>query len=145
MNNINYEDDYYGWVAQQAEYVRKSEFDKLDMEHFIEEVLSLGNDEVRVLSSHLEIYLMHLLKVKFQSYLHNRSWDLSIKNSANKYKKTLKKNPSLKPLLKEIIEDSYESARIEAAKETGLQEEIFPVNCPWSIKDIFPEIEEKYT
>ncbi len=144
MNNLNYVDDYYGWIEQQAEYIKRSEFDKLDKEHLIDEVLSLGNDEIRNITSFIEIFFMHMLKIKYQPYMHTRSWDLSIKICQNKFKKILKKNPSLKPLLKEIIYDSYESARLEAAKETGLDENIFPEHCLWSVKDIFPEIEDKY-
>ena len=53
--------------------------------------------------------------------------------------KTLKKNPSLKPKLKEIIDDAYYTARLSASQETGLLEDTFPEECPWTIKEILGE------
>jgi hypothetical protein len=76
--------------------------------------------------------------------MHAIAWDLSIKEANHKAQKTLKENPSLKPKLKEIVEDAYFSARIRAALETKMQEKIFPEKCPWSLKDLFPTLEKKY-
>jgi hypothetical protein len=41
--------------------------------------------------------------------------------------------------LKGIIEDAYFSAHLIAADETNLNEDTFPEECPWSLKEIFPE------
>ena len=79
---------------------------------------------------------MHLLKARYQPTKHSKSWDLSIKNSRQKFKKVLKKNPCLKPKLPEILIDSYESARLDAALETKLDEKAFPINCPWKIEEV---------
>jgi len=36
MNNINYDDDYFGWVEQQATHIKNSEFERLDKEQLID-------------------------------------------------------------------------------------------------------------
>lgn len=131
-----YDDDYFGWINQQANFLRNKEYEKVDLTNLIEEIESLGISEKRRLESFLKILLLHLLKCKYQPTRHSKSWDLSIKNSSRQFLRTLKENPSLKPKLKEILEDAYFSARLEAAQETGLDEETFPENCPWTIEEI---------
>lgn len=134
-----YEKDFFKWTRNQAHFLKKEEFSRLDIKHLIEEIESLGRSEKRMLESYLEVLLMHLLKVKYQPTKHTRSWDLSIKNSRKKANKVLKENSSLKPKLKEIINSAYESAILEAADETGLDEKKFPKNCPWSEKELLSE------
>jgi Domain of unknown function DUF29 len=136
---LEYENDFAKWANTQAMHLKKQEFSKLDIENIIEEIESLGRSERRTLESYLEILLMHMLKIKYQPAKHSRSWDLSIKNSRQKFKKVLNKNPSLKPKLEEILKDSYESAILDAALETMLDENVFPVNCPWTMAEILSE------
>ncbi len=140
-----YDSDFYKWVNTQAQLLKKGEFSKLDTENLIEEIESLGKSEKRTLKSYLEVLLMHKLKCEYQPGMHTISWDLSIKESLHKAQTTLSENPSLKSQLKEIIEDAYFSARLKAAAQTGLDEKNFPKKCKWSVKEIFPNLKEKYT
>ena len=141
---IEYEKDFYKWVNNQAKFLRKGEFSKLDIDNLIEEIESLGKSERRTLESFLEKLLMHRLKVMFQPGMHTSSWDSTIKIASHKAQKTLDENPSLKPKLKEIIKNVYYSARLLASGETGLMEDTFPEECPWTLKEIFPNLEKKY-
>ncbi len=143
-NTLSYDKDFYKWTTNQARFLKNGEFSKLDIENLIEEIESLGRSEKRTLKSYLEILLMHMLKVEFQPGKHTTSWDISTKVASHKAQKTLLENPSLKPKLKEIVEDAYFSARLDAALETKLDEGTFPEKCPWSLKDIFPDLEKKY-
>jgi len=131
-----YEKDFFNWTEHQALFLQKKDFSKIDIENLIEEIRSLGQSEYDKLESHLMILLQHLLKIKYQPTLHSRSWDLSVKGSARNFQKTLKRNPGLKSKLDEILEDAYFNARLEAAKDTGLDEDTFPENSPWTIKEI---------
>lgn len=139
-----YEKDFSKWALTQAALLKKGEFSKLDIEHLIEEIQDLSKREKQRLTSHLEILLMHMLKVKFQPSKQSTSWELSIKDANFKAQTVLEENPSLKPKLKEIVEKAYFSARIQAALETKLKEKIFPEVCPWSLKELFPDLEKKY-
>ena len=141
---LEYDKDFYKWANNQAKFLRKQEFSKLDIDNLIEEIESLGRSEKRTLKSYLEILLMHKLKVDFQPKKHTKSWDASIKEANYKAKITLEENPSLKPKLRDILKDAYFSARLKAVVETGLSENTFPEECPWSLKDIFPDLEKKY-
>ena len=48
----------------------------------------------------------------------------------------LSDNPGLKPRIGEAVSRAYRRARIEAAKETGLDETAFAETCPYSFDDI---------
>lgn len=141
---VEYEKDFFKWTAHQAKYLKKQEFSKLDMNNLIEEIESLGRSEKRTLQSYLENLLMHKLKVKYQPKKHTASWDASIKEASFKSQKTLSENPSLKAKLKEILKDAYYTARLRAVVETKLKEDTFPVQCPWALKELFPNLEKKY-
>lgn len=131
-----YDKDFCKWTSTQSKLLRKGEYSKLDIENLIEEIEALGRSERRTLESYLEILLMHMLKDKYQPNKKTKSWELSIKNSKLKAGKVLKQNPSLKSKLSVIVKDAYESARLDAALETGLDEKTFPKECPWDIEEL---------
>ncbi len=139
-----YDKDFYKWTSTQSKLLRKGKYSKLDIQNLIEEIESLGRSEKRTLMSYLEVLLMHMLKVEYQPKKHTSSWDASIKEAGYKTQKALSENPSLKPKLKEIYKDAYFSARLKAVVETGLKESTFPEECPWTLKDLFPNLEKKY-
>lgn len=134
-----YDSDFFLWSQTQANLLREGKMDNLDYENLIEEIESLGRSERRTLTSYLENLMMHLLKYEFQPERRGRSWDLSIRNARRNFVKTLKQNPSLKPHLNDIILDAYESAKDRAAIETGLDDRLFPVECPWTKEELIKE------
>lgn len=143
-SELEYEKDFSKWAHNQALFLKKREFAKLDMDNLIEEIEDLSKREKQRLTSYLENLLMHLLKVHYQPEMRTGSWDASIKEATYKVKKTLSENPSLKPKLKEVLKDAYFAARLKAVVETQLKEETFPESCQWSLKEIFPDLEKKY-
>ena len=136
----SYVQDFYRWTKDQVDLLKKGDYKKLDINHLIEEIESLGNSEQRALESYLVVLLMHLLKIKYQPTMHTKSWDNSVKNALFRVEKLLKKNPSLKAYLPEIFNDAYYIARLDAASETGLDDKIFPAKCPWTPKELFPSV-----
>ena len=144
VRGSGYEKDFSKWASTQANFLKKREFSKLDIENLIEEIEDLSKREKQRLTSYLEILLMHKLKIEYQPKKHTKSWDLTIKEADHKAQKTLLDNPSLKSKLNDIVDDAYFSARLRAAVETKLDESKFPEICPWDLKDIFPNLEKKY-
>ncbi len=134
-----YEKDFYQWSVDQANYLRMGELGKLDIEHLIEEIETLGNSDKRAMVSYLTNYFMHLLKIQFQPEKHTSSWDISVSLSLRKFKRLLKQNPSFKRFLKEWVNDAYEDAKDEASKESGINKKVFPKKCPWTIEEILNE------
>ena len=136
MQASNYDTDFYGWAAEQADLLKKGQFEKLDMINLIDEVESLGRSEKNSLISYLTIYFLHLLKKKYQPNLDCRSWDISIRNSKAKFIEKLLQNPGLKSKLDEIFDEAYKDARVEASKETGFDMDAFPKECPWTKDEV---------
>jgi len=139
-----YDTDYSDWANTQARLLRCANFTCLDIENIAEELESLAKREKRMLTKHLELWMLHELKTKYQPEMHTRSWELSIKVHKRDAVDLLNDNPCLKPQLKEIMEDAYYHARMSAAIETGLDLEVFPEECLWKTHELFENIHGKY-
>jgi Domain of unknown function DUF29 len=48
----------------------------------------------------------------------------------------LKDSPSLVPYLQQVLADCYANAREQAADETSLELEAFPLICPYALKQL---------
>ena len=138
MNTVNpkYEEDVYGWATHTAELLRSNKMDEVDFDSIIEEIESLGRSEKSQLINRLSLILSHLLKWQYQPARKTRSWDLTIKENRRRFKNILKDNPSLKSKLDEILDDAYYYAKLEAGKETSIDESTFPEVCPYSFEEI---------
>ena len=110
--------------------------DEVDFDSIIEEIESLGRSEKGQLINRLSLILSHLLKWQYQPARKTRSWDLTIKENRRRFKNILKDNPSLKSKLDEILDDAYYYAKLEAGKETSIDESTFPEVCPYSFEEI---------
>lgn len=134
---INYDNDFYGWTIEQAALLKSGQWQQIDIDNLIEEVESMGRSEKRALESRLVVLLAHLLKWQYQSIRRGKSWHLTIKGQRANCRDVLADNPSLKNKLNDIFINAYEKAKIEAAKETDLEESTFPTDCPYTLAQIF--------
>src|SRR5215216_28554 len=131
-----YMQDFYSWLMEQARFVRAGRWDQVDRENLAEEIESLGREQFNKLESALRVLLMHMLKWDHQPERRTRSWALSIKAQRIAVRRVMDSNPGLAPRIPEAIRFGYEAARVEAARETDLDEHIFPERCPYSWEDI---------
>ncbi|PZV12081.1 MAG: DUF29 domain-containing protein [Leptolyngbya sp.] len=129
-----YESDFYAWTQKQAQLLRSAQLDDLDLLHLAEELEDMGRSEKRELASRLEVLLMHLLKWQWQPNLRSRSWQLTIKEQRLRLVKHLAENPSLKALLSDYLESSYQLAMLSAERETGLDS--YPGGCPYTLEQV---------
>ena len=132
----DYDRDIYSWSLEQARLVREGRWDAVDRENVAEEIESLGRTEFNRLESALRVLLMHMLKWDHQPERRSRSWALSIDTQRLEIEDVLGDNPGLKPRIDEAVTRAYRKARLEAANETGLDEETFPSACPYSWDDV---------
>jgi hypothetical protein len=125
-----YERDLYAWVEEQVGLLRSGRLDELDALNVAEELSDVGSNEYDKLESALRVLLAHMLKWDHQPTKRSRSWENSILEHRHRAERQLRKNPSLKSKLAEIIEDSFRSSRLEATSETDLDLDQFPEECP---------------
>jgi hypothetical protein len=128
-----YESDYYSWALEQAALLRERRLAELDLDNLAEEVEDLGRSLADQLESRYETLLMHLLKWEFQPERRTRSWAVTIGRERIRLPKRLRKNPGLKARQQALYADAYEQAREEAALETGLPLDRFPVENPYAL------------
>lgn len=134
-----YDRDFYTWAMRTAELIRQGRFDEIDIGHLAEEVEDMGKSTQRELVSRLIVLLTHFLKWQYQPdqrARHGRSWALTIKEQRRRLAILLRKNPGLNPLVDESVEDAYGTARLIAARESTLDEGIFPEVCPFAFDAI---------
>jgi hypothetical protein len=131
-----YEKDFNLWIKQTINQLKEGNLQDLDIENLIEEIDSMGRSDKREIYNRLKVLLMHLLKWKYQPQKRSQSWELTIDEQRDQIKLVLKDSPSLKPYFKENLADCYQDAIRKAIKETGLDKNIFPLECPFSQEQI---------
>lgn len=134
-----YDQDYYLWFVDQARILRSGMWGHLDIEHLAEELEDMGKREKRALRSRTVVLLAHLLKYAHQPERRGPSWSGTIREQRKQLENLLEDSPSLKPCFIEDLEDSYISAKLLAAGETGLSEDEFPANCPFTLDQLLDE------
>ncbi|AVH65866.1 DUF29 domain-containing protein [Nostoc sp. 'Peltigera membranacea cyanobiont' N6] len=138
MQNF-YEADFYSWTQQQADLLRHRQWNQLDLPNLIEEIESLGRKERQELRNRLSILIGHLLKWEYQPKQRSRSWLATIRVQRREILKLLSENPSLKPYLEEVIQDSFQNGRDLASGETNLPLSNFPNQCLYAFEEILSD------
>ena len=136
MSQSLYDQDFYAWTKEQARAVHNKSWDKVDVEHLVEEIESLGSEQEHAVESHLANLLVHMLKWRYQPERRGKSWRQSILLARQRIARRLKRNPSLRPRLPFLLIDAYIDARALAASQTELPLDIFPDQCPWTLEQL---------
>lgn len=150
MSDTLYEKDFQLWIERTIGQLKNREFESLDLEHLIEELVDLGKSEKNALRSHLKILLAPLLKLRVQADAPDTmkgSWYSSVLEHRQRVLDNLADTPSLKRFLGEAVEKAYEDGRKLAIKEGKLvkfgvrmpEEGEYPHICPFSIEQILDE------
>ena len=150
MNNTLYDRDLQLWIDKTIQQLKDREFNSLDIEHLIEELVDLGRAEKNALKSNLTILLAHLLKLRVQHDAPDSmkgSWYGSVLEHRQRVLDNLADTPSLKSILLETLEKAYQRSRKLAIKEGNLAkfgvripvDSDYPIECPFSIDQILDE------
>jgi len=135
-DGARYDRDLYSWAVEQAALLRAGRLAEVDALSLAEEIDDVGSKQYDKLQSALRLILLHLLQWDHQPERRSRSWQLSIAVQRRHVLRVLRKNPGLKTVVDEAVTEAYEIARLEAAAQTLLEEDIFPVECPYSWNEI---------
>jgi hypothetical protein len=138
--SASYDRDFYTWSLEQARLLREGRGDALDRDNVAEEIESLGREQFNKLVSALRVLMLHMLKWDHQPELRSRSWALSIKAQRAELDDIMADSPGLKPRIGEAISRGYRKARLDAAKETELDENEFPATCPYDWEAIVSRV-----
>lgn len=131
-----YERDFYSWALEQAELMREGRFEEVDRANIVEELEILGREQFNGLVSALRVLMMHMLKWDYQPEKRSRSLLTTIVTQRDAFSYVLLDSPGLKPRFEEAVRRAYMRARRQAASETGLKVDLFPVECPYTTHDL---------
>lgn len=128
-----YEEDFYGWAMGSAQLLKERKLsEEFDIEHFVEELESLGGNQYDQLVNRFAVLIAHLLKWQYQPDFRGRSWNGTIKEQRNKIERVIRHNPSLKGKLTEAFEESYIGALNIIEGETPIDLKLIPQTCPYT-------------
>ena len=139
-----HEVDRFAWLEQQTRLLKSGKLDGLDIMHLIEELESAMGNERRELYRRLRVLVAHLLKWQFQPEGRSNSWKGTIRTQRNDIARLFKETPSLRRFLESELVEAYPESVEWAADETGLLDDTFPIECPYShdeilSRDFWPE------
>ncbi len=120
-----YARDFYAWTQEQARLLREQRFGDLDLENLAEEVESVRGSERREIESRLEVLLAHPLKWKYQPGLRSGGSRGTLEEQRNRLARVLRASPSLRAYPGEVFADCHLSARLTAARGTGIDVTLF--------------------
>ncbi len=139
MNQITslklYETDYYQWTIEQAQALKKRNFNQLDWDNIIEEIEALGRSEYNAVVSLLMRQIEHRLKIDYVSLPECRNkWKAEI--IAFKDGMLRKLAPSMKTKLEKEFEKIYKVASriVETEYEISV-----PKKCPYSLAELLKD------
>jgi len=133
-----YEIDYYLWIESTLKQLENRDAENLDWQHLAEEIEALGIEQRRKVESYLKQLLIHLLLCRYwESEKANcqRGWHIEICNFRDELEFSFR-SKTLYNYFLSCVQDVYIKARRQAIQKTGLNSEIFPKQCPFTLKDI---------
>lgn len=131
--------DFNSWINQTAQLLREHRWHEIDVPNLIEEVEGLGKSERRGIASQLNRLLLHLLKWQYQPQRRSDSWLDSITDARTQIELAIEDSPSLGRYPVEQLEERYQRARRQAAKQTSMEISVFPETCPYSLELVLAE------
>jgi hypothetical protein len=131
--------DFNLWIDRTAQLLREQRWHEIDVAHLIEEIEDLGKSERRGIVSQLTRLLLHLLKWQYQPQRRSDSWLDSITDARTQIELAIEDSPSLKNYPAEKLQESYQRARRQAAKQTNIEISVFPTTCPYSLELVLAE------
>jgi Domain of unknown function DUF29 len=137
---VKIDDDFHGWLLDQASALRRQKIGSLDWKHLAEELEAMAAAERRELLRRLTTLFAHMLKIQYQAQelqRRGRSWRLTVLRSRTEIRRLLDQSPGLKGQLKSFADEAYRDARRHAGEEMNLArhewERRLPAELPWSV------------
>lgn len=141
----SYDADVFAWTRAQVDLLRDGRYDELDLPNLIEEIESLGNEQLHSIESYMVVLVEHLIKLSVSADIDpRRGWQNSVRNARRGIERRGRRSPSLRRQLPEIFELAWPDGR-DTARE-GLreaEEHLVPASPTFSVAealdpDFFP-------
>ncbi len=140
--SVNIDDDFHGWLLDQATVLRNRNAFALDWDHLAEELEAMAAADRRELLARLTTLFEHLLKLAYQPEevpKRGRGWKATLVRTRNEIRRILADSPGLKGRLVEFAEETYADA-LDIVHQFVAE---LPDKSPWPVeqalnRDFFP-------
>ncbi|MBD2410922.1 hypothetical protein FACHB389_00465 [Nostoc calcicola FACHB-389] len=133
-----YETDENLWLEQTIELLKQKQFNQLDLENLIEELISLGKRDLAKAKSLLRQIIIHILLLQYWQVEYEkkyRHWLGEIKTFRYDLNNHLTTN--LMNKLQDDLENIYQSAVDFVQVKNDLM--IFPEKCPYTLAQLLDD------
>ena len=135
-----YEIDDYLWLEETIKLLKAKNLENLDLENLIEELESLGRNDLNKVRSLLRQIIIHILLLEYwqEEYDRNyRHWQGEIIAFRDDLNNSL--TNTLKNKLVQELAHIYNVAVKVVVQKTGLASNLFPDNCPYSLEQLLDD------
>jgi hypothetical protein len=138
----NYETNVVAWAQEQAALLRAGKFAELDIEHFADEIESVGRAEICGFEERMAVLLAHLLA--WQALPQERTADLRdrIATRRQSVARLLRGTPSLSDSLTDphFWRRAWQDAILASVADAEARRHGLPQVCPWASPRDIPMI-----
>ena len=127
--------DETAWLDAMVELIGAGEHSELDYANLREYLQDMARRDRREVQSRLLQLLQHILKWEFQPDKRTGSWRRSIIHQSYELRQDAE-GGVLRNHLDSRLAEVFGIAVQEAAAETGLPEETFPAECPYTLDEV---------
>ena len=122
-----YDADFLLWTEKQADFLRQSQWNNLDIEHLAEEIEAIGRSELNKARSLLKQIFIHRSKLEFIPDKYNRNhWQHELNEFSDQLEDTL--TPSMRLKLELEINKIWQRARRDVLTDYDIE---LPKKCPY--------------
>ncbi|MBD1212273.1 MAG: DUF29 domain-containing protein [Dolichospermum circinale Clear-D4] len=135
-----YEIDDYLWLEETIKLLKAKNLENLDLENLIEELESLGRNDLNKVRSLLRQIIIHILLLEYwhDEYDRNhRHWQAEIIAFRDDLNNSL--TTTLKNKLVQELDHIYNVALKVVVQKTGLASNLFPDHCPYSLEQLLDD------
>ena len=118
QENGLYDRDHYMWTMQQADALRRGDFDAVDWENVTREIEALVTGHESALQSQYIRIMEHFLKLQYWNARDPdpvTRWEISLDNARIEIKTLFRKHPSLKGSAEALFQDAWPIATLKAS------------------------------
>ena len=136
------DEDFCGWLVDQASALRARRTYSLDWDNLAEELEAMAAQDRRTMRRQLQRLLAHLLKYLVQpnAVEHHESWRRTIRDARNEIQDLLKESPGIfQGKRDEAFAEAFKRAREDASDETKLPLRRIPEINPWTFDQVLTD------
>jgi hypothetical protein len=124
--SVLYEQDETAWLEAMSALAASGRYAEMDYRHLSEYLADMAKRDRREVFSRLVVLLSHLLKWEHQPEHRSGSWRGTIREQRRELRQLLLSG-TLRNHAEAVLADAYAEARRQAADETELSLDVFPV------------------